>query len=144
VADYERELLFLYIEQSEVRERLGEAFVRIEWQNEVHARIAAILLEAPATCATAELLSLLTAREPEASSILSAARLSEFGDMPPQRLAGRLMYSLREGQLNRAIRAGKARLRQMPASSPDYDSLYQETVALQRELSELQKRTHLS
>jgi DNA primase len=136
----ERELLLLYIEQPEVRERLHEAFARIEWQDATNGRLAAILLAADKAASASDLLSAVTAREPEASSVLSAARLSQFDGLPPHRLAGMLMYSLREGQLQRLIRTENAQLRQMSVTSPDYDERYQRIAALQQELSDLKKR----
>ncbi|MDR1422048.1 MAG: DNA primase [Coriobacteriales bacterium] len=138
---YERELLLLYIEKPEVRERLREAFGRIEWLDEINSQISEVLLHAGAGESSSDLLSLITVRVPEASSALSATRLFEFGEMSPQRLAGMLMYSLREGQLTQQIRAGKASLRLMDTDKPGYDELYQQIVALQQELSELKKRT---
>jgi DNA primase len=137
---YERELLSLYIREPTVRTQLRAFFTHVEWLDDTSARLASILLEADATHASAQLLSLVAAREPQAASLLAAARLSPSREMSAERLAESLMASLREGQLQRQIRAANARLRRMPADSADYDALYEQTAALQREVSELKKR----
>jgi hypothetical protein len=136
---YERELLFLYIEEPQTRARLREFFTQAEWTDAASGPLAACLLEMDETLVPAEMLSLITAREPEAASVLAAARLSHTEDISSLRLAEALIASLREGQLQRRIRAANAQLRQMAPGSPDYDALYERIAAFQRELSQQKK-----
>jgi DNA primase len=135
----ERELLLLYIEQPEVRERLREAFGRLPWSDERHGPIADALLGASPTEAPDALFSLLGARIPDVADVLSGARLSEFTGASPSRTAGMLMFNIREGQLKRSILAENARLRQLDDGS-ERDALFQHIAEMQRDLTELRKR----
>ncbi|MDR2586736.1 MAG: DNA primase [Coriobacteriales bacterium] len=88
-----------------------------------------------------ELLSRLTARVPQAAELLSGVRLSQFEGVPPNRMAGMLMFTIREGQLKQAIRNGNARLRRLPESAAEErDELFRHIAELQQELTELRKR----
>jgi DNA primase len=140
---FERELLFLYVEQPTVRERLREAFRRISWSDERHEVIAKALLDFDATEEPDVLLSRLTARVPDAAGALSAARLPEFLGVPPNRMAGMLMFSIKEGQLKRAIRGENARLRRLGDAEDKHaerDELFLHIAEMQKELSELRQR----
>jgi DNA primase len=141
----ERELLFLYIEEPTVRERLCEAFGRILWSDERHKTVAETLLGFSANEEPDALLSLLIARLPEAAALLSGTRLMEFTGLAPNRMAGMLMFGIKESQLKRTIRAENARLRQLAdtedaAVAAERDTLFQHITELQRELADLRKR----
>jgi DNA primase len=135
----ERELLLLYIEQPEVRERLREAFGRIVWSDARHGSIAEALLGSSPEDSPDALFSLLAVRIPDVADVLSGARLSEFTGASPSRTAGMLMFNIREGQLKRSILAENARLRQL-ADGPERDALFQHIAEMQRDLTELRKR----
>ena len=137
----ESELLFLFIEQPDVRGRLTEAFGRIAWSVAEHEAVAKALLTLDVNDEPEVMLSKLAARMPDASGVLSGVRLMGFGDMPPNRLAGMLMFNIREGQLKRAIRDKNARLRRLGQERTDeWDKLFNEIAELQVELSELRRK----
>jgi DNA primase len=143
ITSFERELLFLYIEQLEVRERLREAFGRLAWLREEHAAIAEALLGFEAGAQPEELFSRLIAHIPTAAAVLSGVRLQGFSDVPPNRLAGMLMFSIKEEQLKRDIRNENARLRLLPeGDSAEKDELFKRVAELQQELSDLRRKTH--
>jgi DNA primase len=140
---FERELLFLYVEEPEVRARLREAFGRITWSDERHKPIAAALLDFEATEAPDALLSRLTARVPDVADVLSGARLPEFVGVSPNRMAGMLMFNIKDGQLKRTIRSENARLRRLGEGEEtrvERDELFKQIAELQQELNELRKR----
>jgi DNA primase len=140
---FERELLFLYVEEPEVRDRLREAFGRITWSDERHKPIAAALLDFEITEAPDALLSRLTARVPDAADVLSGARLPEFMGVSPNRMAGMLMFNIKDGQLRRTIRSENARLRRLGEGEEtrvERDELFKQIAELQQELNELRKR----
>lgn len=144
IISFERELLFLYIEQPEVRERLREAFGRLPWISDEHAAIAQALHALEVTVQSDELISRLIAHMPTAATVLSSARLQDFSDVPPNRLAGMLMFSIKEEQLKRAIRAENARLRlTQEGDSSVRDELFKRISQLQQELSDLRRKTHI-
>jgi DNA primase len=144
IASFERELLFLYIEHLEVRERLGEAFGRIPWIREEHAAIAEALLTLKTSEQSGELLSRLTAHLPTAAGVLSGARLQEFSEVPPNRLAGMLMFNIKEEQLKRDIRNENSRLRLLSEEeAAERDELFKRIAQLQQELSELRRKYHI-
>jgi DNA primase len=143
VISFERELLFLYVEQPTVRERLREAFGRITWSDERHGVIADALLGLGAEEEPEAILSRLSARVPDAVDALSAARLQEFEGIPANRMAGMLMFNIKEGQLKQAIRSGNARLRRLgdtEAERDERDELFRRVAEMQKELNELRKR----
>jgi DNA primase len=144
IASFERELLFLYIEQSEVRERLREAFTRIPWGSAEHKAAAEALVGFEANAQPGELLSRLTAHLPSAAGVLSGARLQEFSEVPPNRLAGMLMFNIKEEQLKRDIRTENARLRLLSEEeAQERDTLFESIAKLQQELSELRRKYHI-
>ncbi|MDR1083194.1 MAG: DNA primase [Coriobacteriales bacterium] len=141
ISTFERELIFLYIEHPEVRERLREAFGRITWGDSRHEAIAKILLDLDATEEADSLLAHLTARMPDVSEILSSVRLPEFAELPPTRVAGMLMFSIKEAQLKQSIHSENAQLRRLPANeNTERDQLFQHIAELQQELTELRKK----
>ena len=144
-AALEVELLFLFIEEPEVRERLSEAFERITWSSTLHEAIARALLTLDTEDEAEVMLSKLTARMPEASSVLSGTRLSGFSDVPPNRLAGMLMFNIREAQLKQAINDEKARLHRLDKErqQEQWDELFKQVAKLQQELNELRRKYQL-
>ncbi|MCL1846534.1 MAG: DNA primase [Coriobacteriia bacterium] len=138
----ECELLFLFIEQPEVRERLVEAFGRISWSLSEHEAIAKILVALDTGDEPEVMLSRLTARMPDASSVLSGTRLAGFSGEPPTRLAGMLMFSIREGQLKQTIHNENTRLRRLDREqqSEQWDDLFRHIAELQQELSDLRRK----
>jgi DNA primase len=141
LAAFERELLFLYIEHPEVRARIREAFGRIVWSDERHGAIASALLDFEADEEPDALLSRLIAHMPQAADLLAGVRLPEFAGTPPNRMAGMLMFSIREGQLKQAIRDKNARLRRLgEGEAEERDELFFQVAKLQQELSELRKK----
>jgi DNA primase len=143
VTSMERELLFLYIEQPEVRARLREAFERITWSDERHGNIATALLALDAEAKPDEMLSLIVARKPDSAELLSGARLAEFAGATPNRLAGMLMFAIKEGQLKAAIRNENAQLRLLGEGEDvreQRDALFRRVSALQQELANLRRR----
>jgi DNA primase len=140
---FERELLFLYVEHLELRQRLREAFGRIIWSDSRHEAIAEALLSFDVAEEPDATLSRLTARIPDASELLSGARLPEFSGVPPNRMAGMLMFNIKEGQLKRDIRSGNARLRRFgEEEDAARDELFRHIAELQQELTDLRKRYH--
>jgi DNA primase len=138
---FERELLFLYIEQLEVRSRVREAFERITWSDAHHEAIADALRGFAVDEEPDALLSRLIAHMPDASAILSGARLSEFAGISPNRMAGMLMFGIREGQLKQVIRDENARLRRLgEGQEAERDALFRHIAELQQELGELRKK----
>ena len=119
IAAFERELLYLFIEQPAVRTRLAEAFGRIQWsdrQDEAVANMLLTLYKEDVEGDRETMLSRLAARLPDAASLLSGVRLPEFADIEPQRLAGMLMFNIREYQLEQSIRRESAQLRRLSSS----------------------------
>jgi hypothetical protein len=124
-----------------VRERLHEAFGRIIWSDKRHEEIAAILLGLDQAEGPSALLSRLAARMPDASDVLSGARLTGFSGLTPNQVAGMLMFRVREGQLKRDIRNENARLRLLEGKDDtERDELFRHISELQQELTELRKR----
>jgi DNA primase len=141
ISAFERELLFLYIERPEVRVRVGEAFGRITWSDKRHEAIATALLNFAADEDPDVLLSRLIAHMPDASSILSGVRLPEFAGVPPERMAGMLMFNIKEGQLKQEIRDENARLRRLgEGSDAERDELFRHIAELQQELNGIRKK----
>ena len=163
VAAFERELLYLFIEQPTVRLRLAEAFGRIQWSNPQHKTVANLLLTLYKEDVDGDrdsMLSRLAARLPDAASLLSGVRLPEFADIEPQRLAGMLMFNIREYQLEQSIRRESARLRRLSSSraaqpgggdvsqatsggsdtAEQADSLFEHIAQLQKELNDLRRK----
>ena len=138
----ESELLFLFIEHPEVRERISEAFRRIVWSAPEHESVARVLLTLDAEDEPEAMLSKLIARMPSASGVLSGTRLSGVRDIPPNRLAGMLMFSIREGQLKKTIRIENARLRLLDKEQrpEQWDELFKHVANLQMELSDLRRK----
>jgi DNA primase len=138
---FERELLFLYIEQPEIRERVGEAFRRITWGDNRHEAVATALLDFAVDEDPDVLLSRLIAHMPDASGILSGVRLPEFVGVPPNRMAGMLMFSIKEGQLKQEIRDENARLRRLEeGKDTERDELFRHIAELQQELNGIRKK----
>jgi DNA primase len=141
ITAFERELLFLYIEHLEARARLRDAFGRIIWSEKRHEAIAMALLDFDVDESTDVLLSRLVAHIPDASSILSGVRLPEFSGVPPNRMAGMLMFNIKEGQLKQAIRDENARLRRLgEGQDVERDELFRHVAELQQELNGLRKK----
>jgi len=141
-AALECELLFLFVEHLEVRARLTEAFSRIIWSVSEHEAIAKVLVTLDEEDEPEVMLSKLVARKPEASSVLSGIRLAGVRGIPPNRLAGMLMFNIREGQLKKAIRNENARLRRLDKEQqPElWDELFKHVAELQLELSDLRRK----
>jgi DNA primase len=140
---FERELLFLYIEQPTVRKPLHEAFDRLPWSDERHRVIAEALLALDTEEPPDAVFSLLTARVPDVAAVLSGTRLSEFAGASPNRMASMLMFNIKESQLKRSIRSENARLRRLgegEQAREERDGLFRHITELQQELNELRKR----
>ncbi|MDR3316045.1 MAG: toprim domain-containing protein, partial [Coriobacteriales bacterium] len=138
---YELELLLLYIEHEVTRTRLREAFSLIPWGDDLYQRIADALLTLDVALEPDELLSRLVARCPEASSVLSGSRLPEFREVEPNRLAGMLMFSIKEEQLNSAVRAENAKLHRLaPEDKTAQEAIFKHIADLQQELIDLRKK----
>ncbi|HBT95228.1 MAG TPA: hypothetical protein DEB24_03595, partial [Coriobacteriia bacterium] len=92
-------------------------------------------------------------------SLLSNARLAGYDGVPPNRLAGILMFNIREEQLKRAIKEATFELRRVEgelarqagqgsggAGSPlpaKRDELFRHVGELQLELNELRRKHNL-
>jgi DNA primase len=139
---FERELLFLYVEEPEVRAHLRKEFDRITWSDERHKPIVAALLDFEVAEGPDALLSRLTARVPDAADVLSGARLSEFMGVSPNRMADMLIFNIEEGRLKRTIRSENARLRRLgegEGTLAERDELFKQIAELQQKLNELRK-----
>jgi DNA primase len=138
---FERELLFLYIEQPELRARVGDAFRRVAWSDKRHEAVAVALLNFAADEGPDVLLSRLIAHMPSASGILSGARLPEFMGVPPKRMADMLIFNIEEGRLKQEIRDENARLRRLgEGSDAERDELFRHIAELQQELNGKRKQ----
>jgi DNA primase len=138
---FERELLFLYIEQPELRVRVGDAFRRITWNDRRHEVVAIALLDFTADEDPDVLLSRLIAHMPDVSGILSGVRLPEFTGVLPGRMADMLIFNIEEGQLKQEIRDENARLRRLgEGNDTERDELFRHIAELQQELNEKRKQ----
>jgi DNA primase len=139
----ERELLYLFIEQVDLRGQLSPAFRRLNWSIEEHEQLANELLriaeEGPGLAAGA-CLSELYKRLPQAAASLSQARIKEFGSMPPVRVADQLLFNIREIKLQSALERINGERRGLAADDPRQDELFKQLAALQQELAELRKK----
>ncbi|MCL2883217.1 MAG: DNA primase, partial [Coriobacteriia bacterium] len=133
----ERELLMLYCESPETRALLKPQFQKIRWANLAHAQIAGILV---GLTANGPLLSELTARYPEAGSLLSLQRLVEASSLEPSKLALYLLFNLRDLQLKITIDGLNTQLRRVSADEAEKRAgLYNEINQLIQERSRLAK-----
>jgi DNA primase len=143
IINFERELIFLFIEQAELRAQLTPAFENTNWVLAEHSQLAACLIELyrsqPALTAS-ECLSQLTARYPEAASTLAAARAREFTGIEPVRLADQLLFNIRETKLTAAIDNLNGEMRLLPDDDPKNQELFRQLVPLQQEIAELRKK----
>jgi DNA primase len=141
---FERELLLLYIEHPQLRDQLKATMENAYWSNEAHHSMSGELLrmnDGAARPSAQESLAVLTARLPEAAATLSAARLSEFNQVEPARLAERLLFSIREAKLVMAINRINGERRLLPQDDPQHLELFRQLAPLQQELAELRKRS---
>ncbi len=148
----EIELLLLFIEHPEVRERVASAFKRIKWSSAEHESIAKMLLGFNSGDVSSDMLAKLTAQNPDISSILSGARLASYDGVPPNRLAGKLMFDIREDQLKTEISDATIQLRRVRSenvgktaqtsdqAADKIDDLFRRISELQQELAELRRK----
>jgi DNA primase len=155
----EIELLFLFIEHPGVRRRLAEAFGRITWSTPEHESVAKTLMTLDEKDDPDDMLAGLIVKMPDASSLLSHARLSAYNGVSPNRLAGILMFNIREDQLKRAIKSETITLRRLESeltgqsgatgrqgsSSDDgqKDEIFKHIAELQQELNELRRKYNM-
>ena len=141
-AAMECELLWVFIEHPEVRPRLTEAFGRIVWDAPEYEDIAKVLLTLDVADDSQDMLAKLTVRMPDAARVLSGARLAGLTGVPPNRLAGMLMFDIREGQLKQAIRSENVSLRRLDREQDPkrWDELFSHIAQLQQELNGLRRR----
>jgi DNA primase len=110
-ATLQADLLMLYIEEPQVRELLGKAFARIEWQGALYQQMAAALLAADTALATEQLYSLAVSSAEGAGQLMSAGlNLQYTGEVVNH--AKLLMYLLREQQLLNVISQAKIAYKQ--------------------------------
>ncbi|MCL1879274.1 MAG: DNA primase [Actinomycetia bacterium] len=147
LSDLERELISLYIAQPSLRPQLQNAFPTINWRIPEHQQLVDAVLalgQDDRQLAPPKLLALLTARLPEAVVSLSAARIQEFGDLAPERLAELLLFNIRELELEASIRNQGSELRRLNAMSGQdakekATELFHQITGLQQELADLRK-----
>jgi DNA primase len=143
INDLERELLYFYIENPELRDQLNPALAVTNWANPDHQLLAEELLgmnqsEEKPSMATS--LAQLTARLPQAAASLSAARLQEYSNIPPVRMADLLLFHLRESKLLAAIEKINGQRRLLDKNDPQNNELFLKLAPLQLELAELRKK----
>ena len=143
INDLERELLYFYTENPELRDQLTPALAVPNWANSDHQLLAEELLgmnqaeEKPSMAAS---LAQLTARLPQAAASLSAARLQEYSNIPPVRMADLLLFHLRESKLLAAIEKINGQRRLLNKDDPQNNELFLKLAPLQQELAELRKK----
>ncbi|MCL2136300.1 MAG: DNA primase [Coriobacteriia bacterium] len=142
ITSLERDLLYLFIEQVQLRRQLSSALKGNKWRSEGHQQIAEVLLELKdkdETMPVNECLSQLTARLPEATASLSASRLRDYSGLEPIRIADHLVYSIREAKLQEAIDKINEERALLESNDPNNQELFVQLVPLQKELADLRK-----
>ena len=143
IINFERELIFLFIEQPELRDQLTLAFENTNWVLAAHSQLAVCLVElyrSEPALTSSECLSQLTARYPEAAATLAAARAREFTGIEPARLADQLLFNIRETKLTATIDSLNGEMRLLPDDDPRNQELFRQMVPLQQEIAELRKK----
>lgn len=134
----ERKLVSLVVTDTHLLDDMAAEIARVNWTDEASERMADALFELDRDATPAQALMAVTAVCPEAPSLLSAVMGESSEDEDPSYEARLLVRSLRERDLEGMIRQSKARMRTQAGLSPqELDELFEETVAMQKELKEL-------
>jgi len=137
-ARMERELVALAVTDMRILDDLDKGFLRISWMDAAAEAMADALLATPHTAPPAD--ALLAAQEacPQAATLLSEVMVDTSGHDDVLYRARLLLRSLRERDLERAIRESKAQLRnESDLNSEEMDRLFERTISLQKELVKL-------
>lgn len=137
-ARMERELVALAVTDMRILDDLDKGFLRISWMDAAAEAMADALLATPHTAPPAD--ALLAAQEacPQAATLLSEVMVDTSGHDDVLYRARLLLRSLRERDLERAIRESKAQLRnESDLNSEEMDQLFERTISLQKELVKL-------
>ena len=134
----ERRLIALVVAHASLLDSIAQDLLRVNWADEACEAMADALLTLPHDATPAQALMAVQAACPQAPSLLAAAMGEEADEQEALYQARLLLRSLRERDLEQQVRQAKARMRtQAGLSAEQLDELFEQTVALQKELVKL-------
>ena len=135
---FERELLALCAQNTELALVHADALAKTQWHDPIHTQIAEIMLEVLAddpSSTPAQLLSRITKKQPRAAAILTSAQSL---DQNVETVTKFLVDELAIGDLDDAISALKSQLADSAVlSEEDRDIMFQSVVELQKNVNQL-------